>query len=81
MIPQQYARRFSLISAWAELVGYMGSITLCALRIAAALEREHALTEELHRRKKVPVFAFPSGWIKPEVSEEVQVSSTLQTLP
>ncbi|CAL8466039.1 g5575 [Coccomyxa elongata] len=52
VIPQQYARRFSLISAWAELVGYVGSITLCALRIAAALEREHALTEELHRRKK-----------------------------
>ena len=53
VIPQQYARRFSLISAWAELVGYVGSITLCALRIATALEREAALTEELHRRKKV----------------------------
>ncbi len=53
MIPQRHARLFSLLSAWAELVGYVGSITLCALRIAAALERERALTEELHRRKKV----------------------------
>lgn len=52
VIPQQYARRFSLVSAWAELVGYVGSITLSALRIAAALERERALTEELRRRKK-----------------------------
>lgn len=53
VIPPQHARLFSLISAWAELVGYVGSITLCALRIAAAMERERALTEELHRRKKV----------------------------
>ncbi|EIE18544.1 peroxisomal biogenesis factor 11 [Coccomyxa subellipsoidea C-169] len=52
VIPQRHARLFSLISASAELVGYVGSITLCALRIAAALERERALTEELHRRKK-----------------------------
>lgn len=53
VIPPRHARLFSLISAWAELVGYVGSITLCALRIAAALERERALTEELLRRKKV----------------------------
>ena len=53
MIPQQYARRFNLVSAWAEMVGYVGSIWLNALRIAAALERERALSEELLRRKKV----------------------------
>ncbi len=53
VIPQQYARRFNLVSAWAEMVGYVGSIWLNALRIAAALERERALSEELLRRKKV----------------------------
>ena len=53
MIPQQYARRFNLISAWGELVSYVGSIWLNALRIAAALERERALSDELLRRKKV----------------------------
>ena len=53
VIPQQYARRFNLVSACAEMVGYVGSIWLNALRIAAALERERALSEELLRRKKV----------------------------
>ncbi len=53
VIPQQYARRFNLISAWAEMVGYVGSIWLNVLRIAAAVERERALSEELLRRKKV----------------------------
>ncbi len=53
MIPQQYARSFNLVSAWAELVGYVGNIWLNALRIAAALERERALSMELLRRKKV----------------------------
>ena len=53
VIPQQYARRFNLVSAWAELVSYVGSIWLNALRIAAALERERALSDELLRRKKV----------------------------
>ncbi|CAK0785942.1 hypothetical protein CVIRNUC_009155 [Coccomyxa viridis] len=52
VIPQQYARRFNLISAWGELVSYVGSIWLNALRIAAALERERALSDELLRRKK-----------------------------
>ena len=53
VIPQQYARRFNLISAWGELVSYVGSIWLNTLRIAAALERECALSDELLRRKKV----------------------------
>ena len=58
VIPQQYARSFNLVSAWAELVGYVGSIWLNALRIAAALERERALSEELLRRKKVQHATF-----------------------
>ena len=58
VIPQQYARRFNLVSAWAEMVGYVGSIWLNALRIAAALERERALSEELLRRKKVPCLFY-----------------------
>ena len=53
VIPPQYARGFNLASAWAEMVGYVGSIWLNALRIAAALERERALSDELLRRKKV----------------------------
>ena len=52
VIRQAHARTFSLASAWAELVGYAGSIWLNALRIAAALDRERALTQELTRRKK-----------------------------
>lgn len=50
---KKYAKRFSTISAWAELVGYVGNVTLNGLRIAAALERELMLTQELVRRKKV----------------------------
>lgn len=53
LLDKKYAKRFSTISAWAELVGYVGNVTLNSLRIAAALERELMLTEELVRRKKV----------------------------
>ena len=53
LLDKKYAKRFSTISAWAELIGYFGNVTLNALRIAAALERELMLTQELVRRKKV----------------------------
>jgi hypothetical protein len=53
LLDKKYAKRFSTISAWAELIGYVGNVTLNGLRIAAALERELMLTQELVRRKKV----------------------------
>eukprot|EP00884_Botryococcus_braunii_P002385 jgi/Botrbrau1/12147/Bobra.0186s0059.2 len=52
LLDKRYARRFARISAWAELVGYMGSITLNCMRIATNLERETALTQDLANRKK-----------------------------
>ena len=58
LLDKKYATRFSTISAWAELIGYVGNVTLNSLRIAAALERELMLTKELVRRKKVPVSNF-----------------------
>ena len=42
-----------MISACAELVGYVGNVTLNSLRIAASVDRELMLTTELVRRKKV----------------------------
>ena len=57
LLDKKYAKRFSTISAWAELIGYFGNVTLNALRIAAALERELMLTQELVRRKKVCMHA------------------------
>ena len=57
LLDKKYAKRFSTISAWAELIGYFGNVTLNALRIAAALERELMLTQELIRRKKVRIYA------------------------
>lgn len=53
LLDKKYAKRFSLISAWGELIGYAGSVTLNILRISASLERELLLTQELVRRKKV----------------------------
>ncbi len=53
LLDKKYAKRFSTISAWAELIGYVGNVTLNGLRIAAAVERELMLTQELVRRKKV----------------------------
>jgi hypothetical protein len=52
LLDKRHARRFALVSAWAELLGYCGNVTLNAMRIAAALEREQALAQELLRRKK-----------------------------
>lgn len=57
LLDKKHARRFSMISAWAELIGYLGNVTLNSLRIAASLERELLLTEELVRRKKVSAHA------------------------
>ena len=53
LLPGTYARQLSMISAAGELVGYAGSISLNALRIATTLEREVALIAELQRRRKV----------------------------
>lgn len=53
LLDKKYAKRFSMISAWAELVGYVGNVTLNSLRIAASVDRELMLTKELVRRKKV----------------------------
>ena len=52
LLDKRHARRFALVSAWAELLGYCGNVALNALRIAAALEREQAFAQELLRRKK-----------------------------
>ena len=52
LLDKRHARRFALVSACAELLGYCGNVALNALRISAALEREHALAQELLRRKK-----------------------------
>lgn len=53
MLHKSHAARFSLISAWAEMVGYAASITLNCLQIHASLDQEHSLQSELDRRKKV----------------------------
>jgi hypothetical protein len=56
LLDKRYARRFARISAWAELVGYMGNVTLNCMRIATNLERELALSQDLDKRKKVGAF-------------------------
>lgn len=53
VLPPRMAASLSKASAWAEAVGYVASITLNALRVAALLEREHALVSELCRMTKV----------------------------
>lgn len=58
LLDKKYAKRFSMISAWAELVGYVGNVTLNSLRIAASVDRELMLTKELVRRKKVQLPAI-----------------------
>ena len=58
LLDKRHARRFALTSAWAELLGYCGNVALNALRISAALEREHALAQELLRRKKACLCYF-----------------------
>ena len=62
LLDKRHARRFALTSAWAELLGYCGNVALNALRISAALEREHALAQELLRRKKARMCLFLVFW-------------------
>ena len=64
LLDKRHARRFALTSAWAELLGYCGNVALNALRISAALEREHALAQELLRRKKARLYFFCLGFGK-----------------
>ena len=60
LIDKRYAKRFSTISAWGELVGYVGNVTLNCLRISVALERETLLTQELLRRRQVGTACMPA---------------------
>lgn len=53
LLDKRHAKKLSRIGSWAELVGYAGTVSLNLLRIAASLEREWALRQELQRRKKV----------------------------
>lgn len=47
VIDKRYARRVARAAAAAELLGYAGSASLAALRVAAASEREAALLSKL----------------------------------
>ena len=47
VLPKRYARRVARASAAAELLGYVGSASLAALRIAAASQREATLAATL----------------------------------
>ena len=53
LLHKRHSEQLQQVSAWAEVVGYVGSSTLSWLRIRASLEREAALKEDLQRRKKV----------------------------
>ena len=61
LLHKRHSEQLQQISAWAEVVGYVGSSTLSWLRIRASLEREAALKEDLQRRKKVCSPALPSS--------------------
>lgn len=43
---------FSLISAWAELTGYSGSLTLSGLAVIALLEQEAAVQNRIEHNAK-----------------------------
>ncbi len=53
VLPTRFSPGLTKASAWAEAIGYVASITLNALRVAALLEREHALVTELCRMTRV----------------------------
>ena len=53
LLPDALAPRLAKVSAWGELVGYMGSLSLSLLRISLLLEREVALLAELQRLQQV----------------------------
>ena len=54
MMDKRYQHRVSKLSAWSELVGYVGNIILSSLYVHASLQREQALELDLRTRKKVP---------------------------
>lgn len=53
MLDKRYQHRVSKLSAWSEMLGYMGNIILSSLFIRAAMAREQALQLDLDTRKKV----------------------------
>lgn len=61
MLPKRYARRVARASAAAELLGYAGSASLSALRIAAASQREAALAAKLAAVAAVDAAVAPSS--------------------
>lgn len=72
VLPPRMAASLSKASAWAEAVGYVASITLNALRVAALLEREHALVSELCRMTKVCACCLRMGaWVSTHSGQQV----------
>ena len=53
MLDKRYQHRISKLSAWSEMLGYLGNIILSSLFVHASLQREQALQLDLLRRKKV----------------------------
>ncbi|KAK9827541.1 hypothetical protein WJX74_009437 [Apatococcus lobatus] len=52
MLDKRYQHRVSKLSAWSEMLGYMGNIILSSLFIRASMAREQALQLDLDTRKK-----------------------------
>ena len=56
LLDKRHARRFQVISAYAEMLGYVGSVALTCLALSTLKEREAVLEATLLRRKKVIEF-------------------------
>ena len=57
VLPKRHQPRYTLVSAWAELVGYSGSLTLSALAVLACLQKE-ALIRQRIAQVTGPTFIF-----------------------
>jgi len=64
-LSKKHQPRFTLISAWAELVGYCGSMTLSGLAVLACKEQEALLQQRITLEKQIDGKGVPNpDWVR-----------------
>lgn len=65
-LTRAHEKQLSMISAWAELVGYMGSITLSVIKLKEISAKEEEIRLNMEKKR----------WVSTQVSLHLIISTT-----
>jgi len=76
LIDKRHSRRLTKLSAWAEFIGYFGSVALKSLDMAALLEKETRLIQGIQKKSEDGI----GGVTDIKELQEVQEKRTMKML-